>query len=164
MPQAHSKATIGSPNSFIPSLPSAVSYSKSLEAKVMTLPKPGKDPKFPQNLHPINLLSTRGQLFEKLILKVLQKHIEERGLPNASQFYFRARHSTTLECVKLADHVTLNFNNRVSMAAVSLDVEKAFDTTWHSGLLYKLSELEFSNSLTKLIGSFLSQCKFRVSV
>jgi hypothetical protein len=31
-------------------------------------------------------------------------------------------------------------------------------------LLYKLSKLEFSNSLTKLIGSFLSERKFRVSV
>jgi hypothetical protein len=42
-----------------------------------------------------------------------------------------------------------------------LDIEKALDTTWHSGLLYKLSKLEFS---TKLIGSFLSKRKFRVSV
>jgi hypothetical protein len=29
----------------------------------------------------------------------------------------------------LADHVTLNFNNNMLMAAVFLDVEKAFDTT-----------------------------------
>jgi hypothetical protein len=52
----------------------------------------------------------------------------------------------------------------MSTAAVFLDIEKAFDTTWHSGLLYKLSKLEFSNCLTKLIGSFLSKRKFRVSV
>jgi hypothetical protein len=45
-----------------------------------------------------------------------------------------------------------------------LDIEKAFDTTWHSGLLYKLSKSEFSTSLIKLIGSFLSQRKFSVSV
>jgi retron-type reverse transcriptase len=43
---------------------------------------------------------------------------------------------------------------------VFLDIEKAFDTTWHSGLLDKLSTLEFSNSLIKLISSFLSQRKF----
>ncbi|PNF35683.1 hypothetical protein B7P43_G17443 [Cryptotermes secundus] len=134
------------------------------EAKIITLPKPGKDPKFPQNLRPISLLSTTGKLFEKAILKFLHKHIEERDLLNASQFGFRARHSTTLQCMRLADHVTLNFNNKMSTAAVFLDIEKAFDTTWHSGLLFKLSKLEFPNSLTKLIGSFLSKRKFRVSV
>jgi hypothetical protein len=66
--------------------------------------------------------------------------------------------------MRLADHVTLNFNNNMSMAAVFLDTEKAFDTTWHVGLLYKLSELKFLISLMKLIDVFLSQRRFRVSV
>jgi retron-type reverse transcriptase len=52
----------------------------------------------------------------------------------------------------------------MSMAAVFLDIEKVFDTTRHFGLLYKLSALQFSVSLMKLIGSLLSQRKFRVSV
>jgi hypothetical protein len=52
----------------------------------------------------------------------------------------------------------------MSTAAVFLDIEKAFDTTWQPGLLYKLSKLQFSTSLIKLIASFLSQRKFRVSV
>jgi hypothetical protein len=38
-----------------------------------------------------------------------------------------------------------------------LDIEKAFDTTWHTGLLYKLGKMEFSVNLIKLISSFLSQ-------
>jgi hypothetical protein len=56
------------------------------EVKFIMLPKPGKDPKFPQNLRPINLLSTTGKLFEKVILKIVQKHIEERDLLNALMF------------------------------------------------------------------------------
>jgi hypothetical protein len=40
------------------------------------------------------------------------------------------------------------------MAAVFLDIEEAFDTTWHSGLLDKLSKLKFPTILIKLIGSF----------
>jgi hypothetical protein len=58
-------------------------------------------------------------------------HTEERGLLNASQFGFRARHSTTIQCMRLTDHVTSNFNNNMSTAAVFLDTEKVFDTTWH---------------------------------
>jgi hypothetical protein len=51
----------------------------------------------------------------------------------------------------------------MSRASVFLNIEKAFDTTWHFGLLYKLSTLQFSISLIKLIGYFLSQKKFRIS-
>jgi hypothetical protein len=128
------------------------------------LPKPGKGPKFPQNWCLISLLSTTGKLFRKVILKIVQRHIEERGLLNAIQFGFHAHHSTTLQCIRLMDRMTLNFNNNMSTAAVFLDIEKAFGTAWHLDLLYKLSKLKFSISLIKLISSFLSQTKFRVSV
>jgi hypothetical protein len=47
-----------------------------MEAKLITLPKPNKDPKFPQNLRPINLLSITGNIFEKVILKIVQRHAE----------------------------------------------------------------------------------------
>jgi hypothetical protein len=93
------------------------------EAKIITLPKLGKDLKFPQNLRPIILLSKTGKLFEKVYLKLLQKHIDEKGLHNASQFVFRARHSTTLQSMRLTDHVTLNFNNKMSTPAVFLDIK-----------------------------------------
>jgi hypothetical protein len=52
----------------------------------------------------------------------------------------------------------------MSTAAVFLDIEKAFDTTWHNGLLCKLSKMNFSASLIKLISSFISNRKFSVSV
>jgi hypothetical protein len=83
-----------------------------------------------------------GKVFEKVILEIVKRHIGENNLLNASQFGFRAHHSTTLQCMRLADHVTLNFNN-MSTAVVFLDIEKAFDTTWQPGLLYKLSKLQF---------------------
>jgi hypothetical protein len=104
------------------------------ETKVITLPIRGKDLKFPPNLRLISLLSTTGKLFENMTLRTIQKHIEE-SLLNTSQLGFRADHSTTLQCMRLADHITLNFNNNMSTLVVFLGIEKAFDTTWHSGLL-----------------------------
>jgi hypothetical protein len=56
------------------------------------------------------------------------------------------------------------FYNNMSTAAVFLDIEKAFDTAWQPGLLYKLSKLNFPTNLIKRISSFLSQRKFWVSV
>jgi hypothetical protein len=131
---------------------------------VVALPKPGKNPKFIHNLRPISFLSPTGKVFEKVISEIVQRHIGERNLLNTSQFGFRARHRTTLQCMRQADHVTVHFNNNMSTAAVFLNIEKAFDTTWQPGLLYKLSKLQFSTSLINLIGSFLSQRKFRASV
>jgi hypothetical protein len=63
------------------------------DAKIIILPKPRKDSKFPQNLRLISLLSTMGKLFEKVILKIAKRDIGEKGLLNA-------RHSTTLQCTQ----------------------------------------------------------------
>jgi hypothetical protein len=94
------------------------------EAKVITLPKHGKDPKFAQNLRPISLLSTTGKLFEKVILTRIQWHIEEWSLNNGSHFGSLAHHSTTLQCMRLTDQESLIFNNNMSTAEVFLDNEK----------------------------------------
>jgi hypothetical protein len=66
--------------------------------------------------------------------------------------------------MRLADHVTFNFNNKMPMAAIFLDIEKASHTTWHTDLLYKLSKLDLSSNLIKLITPFFSERKFEVSV
>jgi hypothetical protein len=60
-------------------------------ANFISLLKPGK-----VLIFPISLLSTTGKLFEKIILKIVKRYIEDKGLLNASQFDFRARHNTTL--------------------------------------------------------------------
>jgi hypothetical protein len=105
-----------------------------------------------------------GKLFEKVILKTLQNHIDDRGLLNASQFVFRARQNTTLQYMRPPYHVILNFNNKISTAAVFLDIQKAFDITWHCGLLYKISTLEFSTSMISLLTLFFLKRQFRISV
>jgi hypothetical protein len=64
----------------LPKRPSAFSFSQSWkEAKMITLPKPGKDPKFPQNLHPIRLLSTTNTFFERVVLRIFLRHIVRKN-------------------------------------------------------------------------------------
>jgi hypothetical protein len=65
--------------------------------------------------------------------------------------------------MRQTDHVTLYFNNEISTTVVFLNIEIAFDTTWHSDLLYIWSKFEFSTRLIRLISPFLSERKFRVS-
>jgi hypothetical protein len=61
--------------------------------------------------------------------------------------------------MRLADYVSMNFNNNMPTAAVFLDIEKTFDTTWNCDILNKLSELEFSISLIELLASFITERK-----
>jgi hypothetical protein len=79
-------------------------------------------------------MSTTGKLFDKLILRTIHKHIEERNLLDTSQFGFRADHSTTFQCMSLVDHVIIYFNNNMSTAAVFVYVEKTL--TKHRTLAY----------------------------
>jgi hypothetical protein len=41
-----------------------------------------------------------------------------------ARLVFRARHSVTLQCMRLTDHVTLNITTNMSTAAIFLDIEK----------------------------------------
>lgn len=55
-------------------------------------------------------------------------------------------------------------NKKEHTAAVFLDMEKAFDKVWHSGLLYKLIELKMPRRIVNTIDSFLQERKFQVKV
>jgi hypothetical protein len=66
--------------------------------------------------------------------------------------------------MRFTDHIILNFNINMSTAVVFLDIEKAFHTTWHPGLLYRLSKLHFPVTLIRIIKSYLSNRKFKVSI
>lgn len=47
---------------------------------------------------------------------------------------------------------------------ILLDVEKAFDSIWHDGLIYKLIKMKLPSYLIKLIDSFIRNRKFAVHV
>jgi hypothetical protein len=79
-----------------------------------------------------------GKLFKEDVLKVVERHVNKKNLLHSGQFGCSACHSSTLQCLRLMDDITLNFNNIVSTAVVFLDIKKAFDPTWHPGLLHKL--------------------------
>jgi hypothetical protein len=69
------------------------------------------------------LETVSGKLFKIVILQIVQRNTEE-SLLHASQVGFRPCLSTPLQHMKLMDHVSLNFNNNMYMAAVFLDIEK----------------------------------------
>lgn len=133
-------------------------------AKVFPLLKPNKPAHDPLSYRPISLLSILGKIFERLILKRINDHLDEHLIIPNEQFGFRKEHSTGLQILRIFKHVKLKLNAKLSTGFIAFDIEKAFDRVWHAGLLYKLKSNSFPPYLIKLLNSFLTNRTFKVGV
>lgn len=133
-------------------------------AKVIAIPKPNKDHTSSKNYRPISLLSSLSKIFEKVLLKRLNHHIAENNIIPNTQFGFRSEHSTAHQLHRLTNNIKNHRTIKNSTGLVLLDNEKAFDTVWHKGLIFKMINLQFPVYLIKLIHSFLCDRNFVVTV
>jgi hypothetical protein len=106
-------------------------------AKLLMLPKPGKDLSSPLNYRPISLLNSLGKLFEKIILKRLNYQLREQNVIWDEQFGFKRGHSTTHALLRNVERITHGFNYRKATVILFLDIERAFDKVWTTGLIAK---------------------------
>ena len=56
----------------------------------------------------------------------------------------------------VSDRIVRAFNRSGATQSVALDISKAFDRVWHTGLLHKLKSYGISGQIFGLISSFLS--------
>jgi hypothetical protein len=123
-------------------------------ARVISILKPGNDPKLPSSYRPISLLDTIGKIFENILLARILHELSERGLLRDEQFGFRPRHSTSLQLSRLVERITRKFGGRRQTSAVFLDLAKAFNTVWIDGLLYKLTLLNFPSNTVHTMSAY----------
>lgn len=133
-------------------------------AKVVPIPKPGKPLNRPDSYRPISLLSSLGKLLEKIIKIKIEIFIGSKNILPNEQFGFRNSHSTIHQVKRITNDVKEGFNSGKSAALVLLDVEKAFDSVWHRGLVYKLINFEFPLYIIKFVRNFLNNRYFCVAI
>lgn len=133
-------------------------------AKVIPILKQGKDPKSPTSYRPISMLNCLGKVFEKIILSRLSEFTESNSILREEQFGFRKEFSTTHQIKRIVNLIRLNKSQRKSTGIIFLDVEKAFDTIWHKGLVYKLKNFGYPMYILKIVKSFLENRKFVVEI
>ena len=107
-------------------------------AKVVPIPKPNKPGTDPNSYRPISLLSTLGKLFERILAVRLASFVNRQHLLPHAQFGFRKKHSTVSQLARITDYTSNGYNLHKHSDMVLLDLEKAYDTVWIHGLLYKL--------------------------
>lgn len=134
-------------------------------SRVVPILKPGKDPTDAASYRPIALLSNIGKLFEKVILDRVNVHLEDERVLLDSQFGFRKGLSTGHALMAVTDEMVRGFNRRRSTIAVGLDFEKAFDTVWREGIVYKMKvKYKFPDAVARMVYDYLMDRAFTVRI
>ena len=95
------------------------------------------------------------KLFEWVIEKRVQKHLEDNSFFSKYQSGFRKSKSTNDHLFPLPQTIMESFNQGEHVIAAFLDVEKAFDNVWHNGLIYKIYQLDQPTKLCRWLSDFL---------
>lgn len=130
------------------------------EAKLNLVSKPGKIANTPLNIRPISLISNISKIAEIIIYKNLLSQCQTLDFISEYQFGFRHQHSNTHATANFIIYTYTKKGKRHNVIAVLLDIEKAFDSVWHKGLIYKLIINRIPNNLINLINSNLTNRKF----
>lgn len=116
-------------------------------AKVIPILKSGKSPSDAVNYRPISLLNAIGKIMEKVVYNRLIIAIDERNLLPPVQFGFRCGHSTIHQAMRIKQFITRNKSAKKSTGMILFDIEKAFDSVWHDGLIFKLIKMKLPTYL-----------------
>lgn len=81
------------------------------------------------------------------------------------QFGFRLVHNITILAAKIACEAYEAFNREINTVMLLLDMEKAFDSVWHAGLIYKLFAIfNLPLHIVSLIHSYIQNRTFQVRI
>lgn len=133
-------------------------------AKIIMVPKPNKPRTDPTSYRPISLLPTISKIIEKTIQTRLQDETEDLNILPDHQFGFRQFHAPVEQVIRVVENITENMNQQHKTGAVFLDLAKAFDKVWHTGLIYKMLKFGYTHKMVKLIQSYLRNRQFYIAL
>ena len=119
-----------------------------------------KDPLDKQHFRPISILPFISKLFEKAINSQFSTHFENMFKPFLGAFRPGMGCQSTL--LRLVEDRRKAFDSHKYVAAILMDLTKAFDCLPHSLLLGKLSACGLSDKSCSLVSNYLSNRKQRV--
>ncbi|XP_045122669.1 uncharacterized protein LOC123511112 [Portunus trituberculatus] len=133
-------------------------------AILIPIHKPGKDPTLPSAYRPISLLSCIGKLLERLVNTRLTWWLEANNKLVEEQCGFRPHRSTLDLLGQIEYHICDTYCQRQVMTALFLDLEDAFDSAPHEGIVYKLALMGITGTTLAWVRDFLTSRSFQVAV
>ncbi|UYV62896.1 hypothetical protein LAZ67_2002298 [Cordylochernes scorpioides] len=137
-------------------------YYPKVWKHAIIIPIPKISAKSPEDLRPISLLPTIGKIYERIILRRLQRYLDNSNFIIPQQFGFRRGHSTTHQLIAVMDYIQIRRSHKEVVGAVFLDFAKAFDKVWHNGLIKKLTKHQFPSDIINFMQNYLQGRTFSV--
>ena len=120
---------------------------------LVPIPKANKDVSIKDNNRGITLMPVFYKLFEKLMIEREHAWLQNNSVIDSIQSAGREKLSCLHTSFIVQETIAYNLNRGNAVYAAFLDVRKAFDTVWISGMLYKLMMTGINTKLWRLIKS-----------
>lgn len=117
----------------------------------------------PGNFRGIAITSTLGKIFTAILQNRLVRYLTETGNLNENQSGFLPGRRTSDNIFILSQLIEHTKKNKQPLYLAFIDFQKAFDTVWHEGLLYKLLMKGIGGNFYHLIKSMYSQKQVSVN-
>ncbi|XP_017892292.1 uncharacterized protein LOC108632312 [Ceratina calcarata] len=130
------------------------------EAKVIPVIKKDKDPTNPASYRPISLSPNLSKVYEAIINSKITNICNKLNIFPDTQFGFKTNHSTTRAIHKLVSDINTDISNGKLVGAALLDLEKAFDSVWINGLIFRLIKKKFPTYLIRMIWDIILNKSF----
>ena len=134
-------------------------------SKVIFIKKP-KKPSYmdPGAYRPLSLNSYIGKTVERLMENRIRILAEKTGLLDAHQEGFRKKRSTHRYLYRLKSKLEQCKLLKKAVICMAIDFEKAFDSVWIKGLLYKLWHMGIKGKMWHLLAHMLLNRKINLYV
>ena len=135
------------------------------ESVSVIIPKPKKpDYTIPKAYRPIALLNTLGKLLTKIIANRMQFDAAACSLLHEGQCGGIQKHATIDAGLVLLDFINENRERGWHTSACAIDIAQFFPSLNHEAATRILSKLGFSDTLTRLLGSYFTIYRWDTAV
>ena len=108
-----------------------------------------------ENYRPISIIPQFSKIIEKIIKKRIDNFIEKNNIISSNQYGFKKKSNTLHAIYALTNNITNSIDKHDKIAAVFVDIKKAFDTIDHKILFIKLYKYGIRGQTLNLIKSYL---------
>ena len=125
---------------------------------VIFLKKPGKENYHqPGSYRPISITSYVGKLMERILANRIENFLTAKNLQDPFQEGFSKGKNSIRYLNRLNLTIHADKMKNLTILCLFIDFEKAFDSVWIKGLIYKLAKINIKGNILKVIHEFLTK-------